>query len=47
MVSLNQNGKRHVVLVGGGHAHLYLLRKLQRHPLPDTRVTLISYLEIS
>lgn len=42
MVPLKQDGKRHVVLVGGGHAHLYMLKKLQRFTLPNTHVSLIS-----
>ncbi|WP_167747233.1 FAD-dependent oxidoreductase [Cohnella luojiensis] len=31
-----------MILVGGGHAHLYVLKQLQLGGWPDTRVTLIS-----
>ncbi|WP_257755436.1 FAD-dependent oxidoreductase [Burkholderia glumae] len=33
---------RHLVLLGGGHAHLHVLESLARSPLPDVRVTLVS-----
>lgn len=33
---------RHVVLVGGGHAHVYILDKLRNERWPNTIVTLIS-----
>lgn len=33
---------KHLVLVGGGHAHIYILNQLQHQQLPHTRITLIS-----
>lgn len=33
---------KHVVLLGGGHAHAYLLRMLIDEPLPDARLTLVT-----
>ncbi len=33
---------RRLVLVGGGHAHLHVLRALARRPLPDTQVVLVT-----
>jgi selenide,water dikinase len=33
---------RRLVLVGGGHAHLHVLRQLARRPLADTEVVLVS-----
>lgn len=33
---------RHLVLAGGGHAHVLVLEHLAQHPLHDTQVTLIS-----
>ena len=33
---------KHVVLLGGGHAHAYLLRMLIGEPLPDARLTLVT-----
>lgn len=33
---------KHLILVGGGHAHVYILKQLQHHRCPDTRITLIS-----
>lgn len=33
---------KHLVLVGGGHAHLQVLRDFARAPLPAARVTLVS-----
>ncbi|AJY27196.1 pyridine nucleotide-disulfide oxidoreductase family protein (plasmid) [Burkholderia thailandensis 34] len=33
---------RHLVLLGGGHAHLHVLESLAHSPLPDVRVTLVS-----
>jgi pyridine nucleotide-disulfide oxidoreductase family protein len=33
---------KHLILVGGGHAHVYLLIQLQYRRRPDTRITLIS-----
>lgn len=36
-----KNGK-HIVLIGGGHAHALVLRDLARSPLNDARLSLIS-----
>ena len=33
---------RHLVLLGGGHAHIGVLRMLGMHPEPDLKVTLVS-----
>lgn len=33
---------RRLVLVGGGHAHLQLLRELTRRPIPDSEIVLIA-----
>ena len=33
---------RRLVLVGGGHAHLYVLRRLAHRPIPDTEVVLVA-----
>ena len=33
---------RRLVLVGGGHAHLHVLRALARRPIPDTEVVLVA-----
>jgi selenide,water dikinase len=33
---------RHLVLAGGGHAHVEVLRRLARRPLPGWRVTLLT-----
>lgn len=33
---------RRLVLVGGGHAHLHVLRALARRPIPDTQVVLVA-----
>lgn len=33
---------KHLLLVGAGHAHLYVLKKLQKHALPDVQVTLLT-----
>jgi pyridine nucleotide-disulfide oxidoreductase family protein len=33
---------KHLILVGGGHAHIYILKQLQHDRLPHTRITLIS-----
>lgn len=34
--------RRHLVLVGGGHAHLEVLRRFAERPLPHADVTLVS-----
>jgi selenide,water dikinase len=34
--------KRHLVLAGGGHAHVEVLRQLAARPLPGWRVTLVT-----
>jgi selenide,water dikinase len=33
---------RHLVLVGGGHAHVQVIRALAEHPEPDIAVTLVT-----
>ncbi|UFT98642.1 FAD-dependent oxidoreductase [Radiobacillus kanasensis] len=33
---------KHLLLVGAGHAHLYVLKKLGKHSLSDVKVTLLS-----
>jgi selenide,water dikinase len=33
---------RHLILAGGGHAHLEVLRRLARRPVPGARLTLVS-----
>ena len=33
---------RRLLLIGGGHAHVYVLDALARSPYPDYQVTLIS-----
>jgi pyridine nucleotide-disulfide oxidoreductase family protein len=33
---------KHLILVGGGHAHVHILKQLQQHQWLDTRITLIS-----
>lgn len=33
---------KHLILVGGGHAHVHILKQLQQHRWPDIRITLIS-----
>lgn len=35
-------GEKHLVLLGGGHAHVEVLRHLGRRPLPGWRVTLLT-----
>ena len=45
LASANRNATppdRHIVLAGGGYAHLLLMRRWARQPLPGTRLTLIS-----
>lgn len=37
-----QSGNRHLLLIGGGHAHAQVLLDLIRQPLPDLRVTLVT-----
>ncbi|HVY71114.1 MAG TPA: FAD-dependent oxidoreductase [Verrucomicrobiae bacterium] len=39
---MEPSSPRHLVLAGGGHAHVEVLRRLARKPLPNARVTLIS-----
>lgn len=34
--------KKHLILVGGGHTHVYILQRLQHHHWPGTHITLIS-----
>jgi len=34
--------KKHLILVGGGHAHVFILQQLQHQRWQDTRITLIS-----
>ncbi len=33
---------RKLLLIGGGHAHVYLLKRLRQQPLPNVEVTLLS-----
>ena len=33
---------KHLILLGGGHAHVHVLRALAANPLPETRVMLVS-----
>ena len=33
---------KHLVLLGGGHAHVHVLRDFAREPLPGSRITLVS-----
>ena len=35
-------GKRRLLLVGGGHSHVIILKLLAANPLPQSRVTLVS-----
>lgn len=34
---------KQLLLVGAGHAHLYILKQLQQTPLPDVKVTLLTF----
>lgn len=34
--------RKHLILVGGGHSHLFVLRAFTRNPLPNVRITLVS-----
>lgn len=43
MVGALSGGDRHVLLVGGGHAHAAALRQLAKHPIPSgIRLSLVS-----
>jgi NADH dehydrogenase FAD-containing subunit len=33
---------KHLILLGGGHTHVHILKQLLQHQWPDTRITLIS-----
>jgi pyridine nucleotide-disulfide oxidoreductase family protein len=39
------NGMKHLVLLGGGHAHLHVLKQLARSPMAGVNVTLVSPFE--
>ena len=38
---METDGPREVVLVGGGHAHVQVLRVFAETPLPDSRLTVV------
>lgn len=40
--AINTAGAKHLVLLGAGPAHVHLLARLAKRPLPGTRVTLVS-----
>lgn len=42
MINTVTEPSRHLVLVGGGHSHAIALLEWGRHPLPNTRLTLIT-----
>lgn len=37
-----KNNLKHLVLLGGGHAHVHVLKALAQEPLPSAQVTLVS-----
>ena len=43
--SSNRAHPRELILVGGGHTHVLLLRKLSENPLRDVRMTMVSDFE--
>ena len=42
MASEAKIGQTHIVLVGGGHAHVEVLRRFRQRPEPSIRITLIT-----
>jgi selenide, water dikinase len=39
---MGPGGARHLLVVGGGHSHLFVLRAFAEHPVPGLRLSLIS-----